>query len=146
MKRLNGLFRLLFGLTFIVSGFTKLIDPAGTGLIVKEYFAFMHLGFLDSLATLFGLLMSTLEMLTGICVITGAFLAVFSCIGMIMMSAFTLVTIYLVIFNPISDCGCFGEAIHLTNMQSLAKNLILLPISILIFLWNRDIITRLSRF
>ena len=137
MRSLNNLLRLIFGVTFIVSGFTKLIDPVGTGLVVKEYFAFMHLGFLDPCATLFGLLMSTLEMVTGICVVTGAFLGIFSFIGMVMMAAFTLVTVYLVAYNPISDCGCFGEAIHLTNWQSLAKNLVLLPINIFLFIWNR---------
>ena len=137
MRSLNNLLRLIFGVTFIISGFTKLIDPVGTGLVVKEYFAFMHLGFLTPYATLFGLIMSTLEAVTGICVITGAFLAIFTFIGMVMMAAFTLVTVYLVAFNPISDCGCFGEAIHLTNWQSLCKNLVLLPISIILFLWSR---------
>lgn len=137
MKAPDKILRLIFGVTFIVSGFTKLIDPVGTGLVVKEYFAFMHLGFLDSLSTLLGLIMSTVEMITGLCVITGAFLGIFSFVGMVMMAAFTLVTVYLVAYNPISDCGCFGEAIHLTNWQSLGKNLILLPISIFIFVRNR---------
>ena len=137
MRSLNSILRIIFGVTFIVSGFTKLIDPVGTGLVVKEYFSFMHLGFLDPLSTYFGLIMSTLEMLTGICVITGVFLSIFTFIGMVMMAAFTLVTVYLAIYNPISDCGCFGEAIHLTNIQTLGKNLVLLPISILLFVWNR---------
>ena len=137
MRALNNILRLLFGVTFIISGFTKLIDPVGTGLVVKEYFSFMHLGFLDQWSTLFGFIMSVLEMLTGICCITGVFLGIFTFIGMVMMAAFTLVTVYLVIFNPITDCGCFGEAIHLTNAQSLAKNLVLLPTSVFIFIMNR---------
>lgn len=136
MKGLHKLFRILFGLTFILSGFTKLIDPVGTSLIVKEYFSFMHLLFLSPLATVFAVAMSALEMLTGICVLTGIRPRIFSFIGMAMMIAFTLVTIYLVAYNPISDCGCFGEAIHLTNWQSLAKNLVLLPMSMFLFLWS----------
>ena len=136
MRALNNILRLIFGITFIFSGFTKLIDPVGTGLVVKEYFAFLHLGFLESFSTLFGLLMSTLEMLTGICVITGVFIGIFSVIGLVMMAAFTLLTVFLAIYNPIKDCGCFGEVFHLTNTQTLGKNLILLPISILIYFWN----------
>lgn len=136
MKTLYKIFRVLFGLTFIISGFTKLIDPVGTGLVVKEYFSFMHLGFLSPLATEFGITMSALEMLTGICVFSGLFLKLFTFIGMAMMAAFTLVTVYLVAYNPISDCGCFGEAIHLTNWQSLGKNLVLLPISIFLFVFS----------
>lgn len=136
MKTLYKICRVLFGLTFIVSGFTKLIDPVGTGLVVREYFSFLHLGFLSPLATEFGITMSALEMLTGICVLSGLFIKLFSFVGMAMMVAFTLVTVYLVLYNPISDCGCFGEAIHLTNWQSLGKNLILLPISIFIFVYS----------
>ena len=139
MKTLFKLFRVLFGLTFIISGFTKLIDPVGTGLVVKEYFSFMHLGFLSPLANEFGITMSALEMLTGICVFSGLFLKLFTFIGMAMMAAFTLVTVYLVAYNPISDCGCFGEAIHLTNWQSLGKNLVLLPMSIVLFILSRRI-------
>jgi len=133
MKTFYKICRVLFGLTFIVSGFTKLIDPVGTGLVVKEYFSFMHLEFLSPLATEFGITMSALEMLTGICVLSGLFIKLFTFVGMAMMAAFTLVTVYLVLYNPISDCGCFGEAIHLTNWQSLGKNLVLLPMSIFLF-------------
>lgn len=136
MKTVYKLFRVLFGLTFIISGFTKLIDPVGTGLVVKEYFSFMHLSFLSPLANEFGITMSALEMLTGICVFSGLFLKLFTFIGMVMMAAFTLVTVYLVAYNPISDCGCFGEAIHLTNWQSLGKNLVLLPMSIVLFVMS----------
>lgn len=133
MKTLHKILRILFGLTFIISGFTKLIDPLGTSLVVKEYFSFMHLTFLNPLATEFAITMSALEMLTGICVLCGIRLKIFTFIGMTMMVAFTLVTVYLVLYNPIKDCGCFGEVIHLTNWQSLGKNLVLLPVSIFLF-------------
>ncbi len=144
MNGLHKFVRILFGLTFIISGFTKLIDPVGTALVVKEYFSFMHLMFLSPFATAFAVTMSALEMLTGICILNSIRLKVFSFIGMVMMVAFTLVTVYLVAYNPIKDCGCFGEVIHLTNWQSLAKNLVLLPMSIFIFVWSFKIAEKAS--
>ena len=55
MRVLRALCRILFALTFIVSGALKLLDPVGTGLIVKEYLDFMHLGFLESAAVALGI-------------------------------------------------------------------------------------------
>src|SRR5574344_58861 len=133
MSFFRALCRIIFGLTFILSGFLKLVDPVGTGLIVEEYFTLFHLGFIDNLAVYCGMLLSSLEFIIGINTLLGLRMKITSIVGLIFIFGFTLVTIYLVIFNPINDCGCFGEAIHLTNMQSFLKNVVLLLCALLIF-------------
>ena len=137
MRFLRGLCRVLFALTFIFSGVLKLLDPVGTGLIVHEYLSFMHLDFLDSGAIVLGIALATLEFLIGICVLSGLRLRIVAWVALILTAFFTILTFYLMRFNPISDCGCFGEAIHLTNTQTFIKNVVLLVLAILIFLGRK---------
>jgi len=133
MRYLLGFCRVVFALTFILSGFFKLIDPVGTGLIMKEYFDFLHLSFLEPLAVGAGVALAALEFVIGISVLLGLRMRFFSTVALVMTGVFTLLTLYLALFNPISDCGCFGEAIHLTNIQTFLKNLVLLALVIVIF-------------
>ena len=137
MRFLRGLCRVLFALTFIFSGVLKLLDPVGTGLIVHEYLSFMHLDFLDSGAIVLGIALATLEFLIGICVLSGLRFRIVAWVALILTAFFTVLTFYLMRFNPISDCGCFGEAIHLTNTQTFIKNVVLLVLAILIFLGRK---------
>ena len=137
MRFLRGLCRVIFALTFILSGVLKLLDPVGTGLIVQEYLDFMHLDFLSSSAVILGIALATLEFLIGICVLSGLRLRIVAWVALILTAFFTLLTFYLMRYNPISDCGCFGEAFHLTNTQTFVKNVVLLVLAILIFIWRK---------
>ena len=137
MRFLLALFRILFALTFIVSGALKLVDPVGTGLIVKEYLDFMHLDALEPAAIGLGIALAVTEFTIGICILGGLRIRIISWITLIMVAGFTGLTLYLMLFNPISDCGCFGEAIHLTNTQTFIKNVVLLVLAILIFLGRK---------
>ena len=143
MRFLRGLCRVIFALTFIVSGVLKLLDPVGTGLIVKEYLGFMHLDFMASAAVWLGIGLSVLEFTIGICVLSGLRLKIVAWAALGLTVLFTALTWYLMRYNPISDCGCFGEAIHLTNTQTFVKNVVLLVLAILIFL-GRKRATRLA--
>ncbi|MFA7116893.1 MAG: BT_3928 family protein [Bacteroidales bacterium] len=134
MRFLVSLFRVIFGLTFILSGFLKVVDPVGTGLIMEEYFKMMHLSFLTSLAIPSGLILSLLEFLIGICILLGLRMKVSMRAGLLLMLFFTGLTLVLAVFNPIHDCGCFGEAIHLTNWQTFGKDVILTVLISVIFI------------
>jgi len=136
MRFLRALCRIIFALVFIFSGIFKLIDPVGTGLIVTEYFSFLHFGALVPLSEATGIILATVEFVTGISILIGLEIKFFAPIALGLTCFFTLLTLYLAIFNPISDCGCFGEAVHLTNWQTFFKNLILLALIIFIF-WGR---------
>jgi triosephosphate isomerase len=129
--------RIIFGLTFIFSGFMKLIDPVGTMLIVQENLAAMHLGFFSPLSMAGGAGLATVELVLGVSILSGFRMKVMSWVGLALMTVFTIKGIWLVIANPISDCGCFGQFIHLTNWQSLIKNFILLA-CIIFIVFQRD--------
>ena len=128
--RLRRFCAILIGLVFLASGLLKLLDPVGTGLIVSEYFKFFHLGFLQGAAKGFGMGLSLLEAITGAALISGVYRRLTAAVTGLLLLFFTMVTVILWLANPDMDCGCFGEAIHLSHGQTLLKNLILLVLAI----------------
>jgi len=119
------------GLVFVFSGMLKLMDPVGAGLVMGEYFKFLHLGFLSPLSLPAGIGFAVAETVTGVALATGVWRKLTATIASLLMAFFTILTIILVIFNPTMDCGCFGEVIHLTHVQSLLKNIV---IDVLLFI------------
>ena len=111
------------GFIFYISGILKLLDPVGAGLVMDEYFSFMHLGFLHFSSKFLGTAVALAEAVLGIALITGVWRRSTGIASIAMQGFFTLLTLALVIFNPEMDCGCFGEAIHLTHIQTFLKNL-----------------------
>ena len=132
--RLRRFCAILIGLVFLASGLLKLLDPVGTGLIVSEYFKFFHLGFLQGTAKGFGMFLSLLESITGAALISGVYRRLTAAVTSLLIVFFTIVTVILWIANPDMDCGCFGEAIHLTHWETLLKNLVLLALALLAFI------------
>ena len=132
--RLRRLCAILIGLVFLASGLLKLLDPVGTGLIVSEYFKFFHLGFLQGTAKALGMVLSLVEAITGAALISGVFRKTTAVITSILVVFFTVITLILWIANPEMDCGCFGEAIHLSHGQTLLKNIVLLALAAAAFL------------
>ena len=125
MRRFCGF---LAGIIFYISGILKLLDPVGAGLVMDEYFSFMHIGFMDFSAKFLGTAIAFAEAVIGTALITGVWRRSTGITAMIMQGIFTLLTLALVIFKPEMDCGCFGEAIHLTHMQTFLKNLVILAL------------------
>ena len=132
--RLRRFCAILIGLVFLASGLLKLLDPVGTGLIVSEYFKFFHLGFLQGTAKGFGMALSLLEAITGAALISGVFRKTTAVVTSVLVVFFTIITLILWIAKPDMDCGCFGEAVHLTHGQTLLKNLVLLALALVAFI------------
>ena len=132
--RLRRFCAIIIGLVFLASGLLKLLDPVGTGLIVSEYFKFFHLGFLQGTAKALGMVLSLVEAITGAALISGVFRKTTAVITSILIIFFTAVTVILWLANPDMDCGCFGEAVHLTHGQTLLKNLVLLALALVAFI------------
>ena len=122
MKRFCGF---VTGFVFFLSGIVKLLDPVGAGLVMDGYFDFLHLGFMAPASKFFGVMFALAETIIGTGLITGVWRKAVALSAIILQGFFTLLTLLLVIFNPEMDCGCFGEAIHLTHMQTFIKNIIL---------------------
>jgi len=140
MKLLRAVSRLIIGLTFIFSGFVKIIDPVGAGLIVGEYFKIIGIDSLPLLYQIIGMALSGAELLLGISVLLGLRMKVSCKLALGFVLVFTLITLFLAIFNPIQECGCFGEALKLTNWQTFYKNIILLVFALILYFQRNNFI------
>ena len=133
MKILRAICRFAFGLLFVFAGFIKGIDPIGTALKIKEYIGVFHLDSFDFLSIPLALVLTWAEFLIGVAILKGLRMQLFSKLALIFMLFFTPLTLWIAIANPVSDCGCFGEAIHLSNRATFLKNLVLLAAVLVIF-------------
>lgn len=122
IKRFCGF---ITGFVFFIGGILKLMDPVGAGLVMGEYLDFMHMKFLGFAAKPLGLAFALAEAVIGTALVTGVWRKVMGIAALAFQAFFTLLTLALVIFNPEMDCGCFGEAIHLTHTETFHKNIVL---------------------
>ena len=127
--------RFILAAVFLFSGFTKAIDPTGSYYKLQEYLNAFGLGtILPDWITFSGaLLLGILEFCLGIYLFWGIRRKISTTVTLLMMISFTLLTLYIAIANPVSDCGCFGEALHLTNWQTFWKNVVLLFCAIIAY-------------
>ncbi|MCF8381934.1 MAG: DoxX family protein [Bacteroidales bacterium] len=134
MKVISAISRILTGLVFIFSGFVKAIDPLGSTYKFIDYFNAFHVGFLESLAFPLAILLSGIELVLGISLILAYKMRITAWTTLIFMSFFTLLTFILALTNPVHDCGCFGDALILTNWQTFLKNIGLMIFTTQIFM------------
>ena len=133
MKVPGFLSRIIVGLVFIFSGTVKAIDPLGSAYKFHDYFQAFHLAYLDGLSLPLAIILCTAEFIGGFSVLTGIKPKAGIWIVLLLMLIFTPLTLVLAIANPVSDCGCFGDAVHLTNWQTFWKNVVLLTAAIILF-------------
>lgn len=138
MKFLRRLCALLVGAVFFIAGTLKLMDPVGAGLVVQEYLRFLGLRFLLPAAGVLGEAGALAEALLGSALITGVWRKGVNLAVGVLLIAFTALTALLWAKNPPMDCGCFGEAVHLTHAQSFWKNVVLLVLWGIVVLPTRD--------
>lgn len=137
MKLIRAICRFGFGILFVLSGFLKAIDPIGTALKIKEYMGAFHMDFMDFISIPLALILTSAEFLVGVAILKGLRIQLFSKVALGFISFFTLLTLWIALSNPISDCGCFGEALHLSNKATFIKNLFLLAAALIIFFQRR---------
>jgi len=125
--------RLAIGLLFIFSGYVKAIDPIGSEIKFEEYFEAFGMSFFEPGALFFGILLAVLELIIGLCFLLGLKMKLVSLGAVLFMAFFTGLTLVLAITDAVKDCGCFGDAIKLTNWQTFYKNLIIDPFVIYAF-------------
>jgi len=139
MKIISYISRILIGIVFIFSGAVKAIDPLGTVYKFQDYFLAFNLDFLKFVSLPLAIILCTSEFLAGISVLFNIRQKAGIWIVMVLMVIFTPLTFILAVTNPVTDCGCFGDAIHLTNWQTFAKNIILLIPAIFLFITRKSI-------
>ncbi|MDR0863900.1 MAG: DoxX family protein [Candidatus Symbiothrix sp.] len=130
--------RVILGLVFIFSGFVKAVDPWGSAYKIQEYLASFGLDFFDFIALPASFIQSALEFALGVFLLAGVYRKITSFLVLLTMCFMTPLTLYVAIANPVTDCGCFGDALVISNWQTFFKNLVLIAMAILVFLWHRQ--------
>ena len=125
--------RILAGSVFIYSGFVKGIDPLGSAYKFADYFVAFNMEFLEPAALPLSVALSSAEMLIGVLLLAGVHMAITSWAVFLFMSFFTILTFYIAVTDPVADCGCFGDAIILTNWETFWKNVVLMVFVLYLF-------------
>ena len=139
MKILNYISRLLVGLVFLFSSTVKAIDPSGFVYKLEDYFSAFNISFLDNFSLVLAVILFTVEFLGGLSVMFNIRFRTGIWLVMLLMVFFTPLTLFIALTNPVSDCGCFGDAVKLTNWQTFIKNIILLVPVIWLFAHRKSI-------
>lgn len=138
--------RFLLGVTFIFSGFVKAVDPLGSFYKIQDYLeAFGLLSWVPPfMPLLFGIGLAAIEFCIGVFLFLGIRRSMASWVALLLMCFMTPLTLYLAIADPVSDCGCFGDAVVLTNWQTFGKNVVLLIAAIFALKGRKQIIRFIS--
>ena len=133
--------RTLLGLVFIFSGAVKAIDPFGTVYKIEDYLKAFGGFFTDllPLADVAAVILILLEVVLGICMVLNVRTQWTSWLALAFYAVMTPLTLYIALNNPVSDCGCFGDAIILTNWQTFWKNVVLITLAILLVLLRKSV-------
>jgi triosephosphate isomerase len=139
--------RIILAIVFILSGFVKAVDPLGTQYKIDDYLEAMSLGgLLPGMATLgASIAQSAVEFCLGVFLLFAIRRRLTSRLILLIMAVMTPLTLWLAIENPISDCGCFGDALVLTNWQTFWKNVVLLVCAIVVALWPKEMFRFVSK-
>lgn len=133
--------QIALGVVFVYSGFVKAVDPLGSCYKFTDYF---NLAFnLPSLAptSLFlAIMLAATELTAGFMLVFFLKPKIGAWISLAFMILFTPITLYLAISNPVHDCGCFGDALVLTNWETFYKNLVLIVIAILLVVFRKNLL------
>ncbi|HPF98366.1 MAG TPA: DoxX family protein [Mangrovimonas sp.] len=141
MKYIVNISRVLVGVLFIISGFIKLNDPLGFSYKLQEYFSaeVLNLPFLEPYALPIAVFVVIFEVVLGVFLLLG-FKPKFTVWSLLLMIVFfTFLTFYSAYFDKVRDCGCFGDALHLTPWESFTKDVVLLVLILVLFIGKRHI-------
>lgn len=135
--QIADLCRIVLAVVFIFSGFIKTIDPWGTAIKFQEYFEVFGMEWLSGWSVGLAIWMCAAELMMGCMLMFKVRLRLISIFALLTMTGFTILTFVIAVWNPLDGCGCLGEAIKLDNWHSFFKNLVLWPMSILLWYTNR---------
>ncbi len=139
MKILLHIARILLGITFVFSGFVKGIDPWGSAYKFIDYFNAMGLDGLAVTAFPLGMLLALGEFLIGVGLLFAILPKLSSWGALLFMAFFTPLTLWIALKNPVSDCGCFGDALVLSNWATFYKNIVFIILAVFVFVNRRKL-------
>lgn len=129
--------RLVVGATFLFSGFVKGVDPWGTYYKFGEYLNALSWTVPDNLLVAGVGALCLMEFLLGAGLALGCFRRAVPLASVAVMAFMLVLTLWIAVFDPISDCGCFGDFLVLSNWATFAKNVVLTLLCVGLVKWNR---------
>ena len=138
MKTAFHIARIIFGLTFIFSGFVKGIDLWGSAYKFTDYFNVMGLEWLVWASFPLGILFAFTEFSIGVAFLFNWKLRFFSWLGLLFMGFFLPLTLWIAVMNPVTDCGCFGDAFIVSNWETFFKNIVLTIFALIVFKYRKQ--------
>ena len=129
--------RILLGIVFIFSGYAKAVDPLGGTYKIEDYLTAFEMDFFIPIALIAAVILSSLEFLLGICMLLGANIRSTSFLTLVFMCVMTPLTLYIALYNPVTDCGCFGDALKISNWATFWKNVVFITMAIIVFVWRK---------
>ncbi|WP_417015199.1 BT_3928 family protein [Alistipes sp.] len=132
-KIVANICRIVLACTFILSGFTKVIDPWGTALKVNEYLSIYGMEWMQPAAMTFSIWLCGAELMMGCMLLFKVRIRLISIFAVVSMIFFTVLTLLSATVLPVEDCGCFGDALKLTPWETFAKNVVLLPMALVVW-------------
>ncbi|MBO4603051.1 MAG: DoxX family protein, partial [Salinivirgaceae bacterium] len=136
--------RIVIGVTFIYSGFVKAVDPLGSTYKFIDYFNAFGMGWANGLAFGLSVLQDVIEFTLGVMMLFNLQIKLGSVLVLAFMVFYTPLTLYIAITNPVHDCGCFGDALVITNWQTFFKNLVLLAAAVMVFASRKQLVSKLK--
>jgi len=137
MKILRTSFRILVGLVFVFSGFVKGIDPLGTVYRMEDYFIVFNIPAFIPFSLYLTIFLCVLEFSLGISLLFNLWIRKTVWLLVPMMMFFTILTFFDAVYNLVPDCGCFGDALKITNLQTFLKNIVLMAFVLAVFAWRK---------
>lgn len=125
--------RILLGFLFIYSGFVKGVDPVGTEYRIVDYFIAFGTEWAIPLALPLSVIMNMAEFVLGVLLLLNVSIQITSWLVVLMMAMFTVVTLNDAMYSPVPDCGCFGDALVISNWQTFYKNLVIDALLLIVF-------------
>ncbi len=147
MKILGIISRILTGLVFTFSGFVKVVDPLGTAYKFTDYFTdAFYMPILEPLSLPMAIVMSAMELAIGLMLIFNLKHKIAAWGALLLMAFFTPLTLYLAISDAVHDCGCFGDALVLSNWETFWKNVIISGVLLTFFFMRNKLQSNLKNY
>lgn len=128
--------RILLGITFVFSGFVKAVDPIGFVYKIEDYLISFQLTLFIPLALTFAIALILLEFLLGVLILLGLYRKTATSFAVLLMAVMTPLTLYIALANPVEDCGCFGDALVISNWATFYKNIVLIAFAIFLLVYH----------
>jgi uncharacterized membrane protein YphA (DoxX/SURF4 family) len=144
MKIVRQIIRILLGATFVFSGFVKGVDPLGSTYKFTDYFTAFGTDWASHFALALAIILSLAEFGIGIALLLNYRVKIFSWFCLLFMAFFFPFTLWIALKNPVTDCGCFGDAIILSNWDTFYKNIVLSIFAIVVFIYRNEYKNRIN--